>query len=71
MNARDDSQFPLNLKAPGALAMRAEFAEIAEQMRSQPRKGFIAELAGDTLAGDPTPEGETLELPATEGEVAK
>ena len=51
--------------------MRAEFAEIAEQMRSQPRKGFIAELAGDTLAGDPTPEGETLELPATEGEVAK
>ena len=50
--------------------MRAEFAEIAEQMRSQPRKGFIAELAGDAIAGDPTPEGETLELPV-EGEVAK
>ena len=47
--------------------MRAEFAEIAEQMRSQPRKGFIAELASETLAGDPTPEGETLELPTTEG----
>lgn len=51
--------------------MRAEFAEIAEQMRSQPRKGFIAELAGDAIAGDPAPEGETLELPATEGEVVK
>ena len=51
--------------------MRAEFAEIAEQMRSQPRKGFIAELAGDAIAGDPPAEGETLELPATEGEVAK
>ena len=47
--------------------MRAEFAEIAEQMRSQPRKGFIAELAGDAITGDPAPEGETLELPATEG----
>ena len=51
--------------------MRAEFAEIAEQMRSQPRKGFIAELAGDAITGDPTPEGETLELPATEGEAVK
>ena len=51
--------------------MRAEFAEIAEQMRSQPRKGFIAELAGDAIAGDPPAEGETLELPATEGEVVK
>ena len=50
--------------------MRAEFAEIAEQMRSQPRKGFIAELAGDAIAGDPPPEGETLELPV-EGGVAK
>ena len=51
--------------------MRTEFAEIAEQMRSQPRKGFIAELAGDAIAGDPPAEGETLELPATEGEVVK
>ena len=50
--------------------MRAEFAEIAEQMRSQPRKGFIAELAGDAITGDPAPEGETLELPAAEGGVS-
>ncbi|MFH1558511.1 MAG: antA/AntB antirepressor family protein [Pseudomonadota bacterium] len=29
MNAREDSQFPLPLKAPGGLAIPAEFAEIA------------------------------------------
>lgn len=42
--------------------MRAEFAELADELRSRPRKGFMAELASDSLAGDPVVEAPALEL---------